>query len=973
MKPLKITMSAFGPYAEKVTIDFEKYQNGLYIITGDTGAGKSTIFDAITFALYGEAATQRRENTMLRSDFAKKDTKTFVELEFMYRGEVYKIKRNPRYKREGLKTEETPKAEITYPDGSVKSGVKEVTAAVTDILKIDCGQFTQIAMIAQGEFLKLLLAGTDERGKIFRKIFNTDLYRRFQDRAKMLANDAKRDYETVKSSIEREIKGVVSDNEDDWILYDSTRTDEFINALMNLLGDWEKDKKSITAKEKRLKTKSQKLSDEISLAENTNKFIESLEKEEETLKKLNDDSEKIESLRKDTDRLESVNKDVMPILTMLKSYRENVGKLEKSISTNKKVLEKNTEKHDELKKILEDEKARENERKTLSEKAVGLKNELEYYEEYESLKKETAKNQKSLKKANDESEKLKATFNDDKKKAEDEKNKLSELKSTEVELQKVKSLYEEKEKHNFKIQKVMLDCDSLKKHQKKHKKLSEQYTDAEKLYKQTLETYNDGYSLFLREQAGILAESLNENEPCPVCGSTDHPCIAQKSDTAPSENELDEMKQRADMADNECRKIADKASKEKNECELNLNAYTEKCNQTDEKIEEITAKINDLKTVINGDENKITALEKMISCKNKSEAEKVLDDLENRIDEMQKSFEIAEQNYNECVKVIDNAKAVINENEPLAKTENERIKKQEEKLEKAMQKYGIDDENTLEILVSDIENISDMRDEIKEYDNKLSACNERIKMLKENIGKAEKTDIEKLKADKEETENSLEEVTEQKNSLTANISINKRIMDETQKLKTELDESGKRYSTYLNISQTANGELSKRQKIAFEQYIQSAYFRSILNEANKRFSYMTNGRFELVKHDGDSNLKSHSGLDIDVFDNYTGKQRSVKSLSGGESFKASLCMALGLSEVIQRNAGGVKLESMFVDEGFGVLDNESLEQAIEVLNSLSESDRMVGIISHISELKDRIDKKIVVKKGSAGSTVELIN
>ena len=331
------------------------------------------------------------------------------------------------------------------------------------------------------------------------------------------------------------------------------------------------------------------------------------------------------------------------------------------------------------------------------------------------------------------------------------------------------------------------------------------------------------------------------------------------------------MKQRADMADNECRKIADKASKEKNECEkiensiktaledmdietentveeiaeniknelanakeqleiaekrnterieceLNLNVYTENCNQTDEKIEEITAKINDLKKVINGDENKIAALEKMISCKNKSEAEMLLDDLENRIDEMQKSFEIAEQNYNECVKVIDNAKAVINENEPLAKTENERIKKQEEKLEKAMQKYGIDDENTLEILVSDIENISDMRDEIKEYDNKLSACNERIKMLKQNIGKAEKTDIEKLKADKEETENSLEEITEQKNSLTANISINKRIMDETQKLKTELDESGKRYSTYLNISQTANGELSKRQKIAFEQY-----------------------------------------------------------------------------------------------------------------------------------------------------------
>ena len=280
---------------------------------------------------------------------------------------------------------------------------------------------------------------------------------------------------------------------------------------------------------------------------------------------------------------------------------------------------------------------------------------------------------------------------------------------------------------------------------------------------------------------------------------------------------------------------------------------------------------------------------------------------------------------------------------------------------------------TKEFMVMDPDEELEMAEQlILTYQLKIKYKNRLKKRLEQKNSKYQ-DDIEKLKADKEETENSLEEVTEQKNSLTANISINKRIMDETQKLKTELDESGKRYSTYLNISQTANGELSKRQKIAFEQYIPSAYFRSILNEANKRFSYMTNGRFELVKHDGDSNLKSHSGLDIDVFDNYTGKQRSVKSLSGGESFKASLCMALGLSEVIQRNAGGVKLESMFVDEGFGVLDNESLEQAIEVLNSLSESDRMVGIISHISELKDRIDKKIVVKKGSAGSTVELIN
>lgn len=1027
MKPLKITMSAFGPYAGEVTIDFEKYQDGLYIITGDTGAGKSTIFDAITFALYGEAATQRRENNMLRSDFAKKDIKTFVELEFMYRGEKYKIKRNPRYKREGLKTEEMPKAEIIYPDGSVKTGVKEVTAAVIDILKIDCGQFTQIAMIAQGEFLKLLLAGTEERGKIFRKIFNTDLYRRFQERAKALSNEAKRDYEDIKNSIEREMKGVVNDNKDEWLLYDTTRTDEFIEALSNLLSDLEKNIKSITVEEKRLKKQAQKLSDEISLAENNNKFIKSLEKEEENLKLLNGECERIDNLRRDVDKLDGINTEVMPILTMLKSYRENAEKLEKSIASNKKILEENIGKCNNLKKLFEMEKAKENERKEVSEKIFALENEIKYYDEYESLEKEIIKNRNLLKKDTDELEKLQAIYDNNKKKLEERRNKLSELKSAEVELQKAKSLHEEKEKHNVKIQKVMLDCTRLTKQIEKYYKTSEQYITAEKLYKECWENYNKGYSLFLREQAGILAENLKENEPCPVCGSVNHPCIAQKNNIAPSEMELNEMKQRSDMADKECRNIADKASKEKNECEkletsikskledmdieiideiqstvnklaekvkkelanlkeqlefaekrnaerieceLNVNEYIEKSNQTEAEIKDITLNISELKTIINGAESKIVTLRKMISHKNKLEAEKQLHDFESQLNKMKKSLEIVENNYNECVKVIDSAEAIIKENEPLAKIENERINGQEKKLESEMKKYGISDENMLETLSNDVENISSMRDEIKEYDNRVSVCRERIKMLKESIGNAEKVDIEKLKSHKVEIENVLEEVNGQKNKLVANIGINKRILDETRKLKTELDESEKQYSTYLNISQTSNGELSKRQKIAFEQYIQSAYFRSILSEANKRFSYMTNGRFELVRHNGESNLKSHSGLDIDVFDNYTGKQRSVKSLSGGESFKASLCMALGLSEVIQRNAGGVKLESMFVDEGFGVLDNESLEQAIEVLNSLSESDRMVGIISHISELKDRIDKKIVVKRGSAGSMIE---
>ena len=289
-----------------------------------------------------------------------------------------------------------------------------------------------------------------------------------------------------------------------------------------------------------------------------------------------------------------------------------------------------------------------------------------------------------------------------------------------------------------------------------------------------------------------------------------------------------------------------------------------------------------------------------------------------------------------------------------------------------MQKFNFADENDIDANMLEETQTKDLQKRADEHDSACKTCAERIKLLEENVGNTEKTDTASLEKEKENINKMLGDINEESAEISTKISVNEKIKKNISTLKKKLEISDKRYSMLLNITQTACGDLPQKQKIAFEQYIQSAYFRLILQEANKRFSYMTNGRFELIKKEESDNLKSKGGLEIDVFDNYTGKSRDVKSLSGGESFKASLCMALGLSEVIQRNSGGVKLESMFVDEGFGVLDSESLEQAVEVLTSLSQSDRMVGIISHISELKDRIDKKIIVKRGNTGSSIEMI-
>ncbi len=1025
MKPLKITMSAFGPYAGLTVIDFEKYLNGLYIITGDTGAGKTTIFDAITFALYGEASTERRENSMLRSDFAGRDVKTFVELEFIYRGEVYKIYRNPSYKREGLKTAETAKAELTYPDGNVRTGVKEVNSAVRDILGIDCGQFTQIAMIAQGDFLKLLLAGTEERGRIFRKIFYTDFYRDFQDRLKLRCNETRKKYEELKSAIVNAMDGAVCD---ETRKYSALQAEDFMSFISDLVQSDASAEIKTKEEERLLRKQSAELALSISNAEKNNELIFALDREKEKLAVLERKNDEIEQYEKQLRRSADINYELVPVYNRVKERRENVLRLYSVIEDKKKILEEKTAKINILEKEYSDCKNREKEMNNLAVKAENLKNELDRYSELDMLDHERNETKKTLEAESARRDKTQNDILTATKNIADMKSELDGMRTAEYEYEMTKRIREEKELDMERLNKTLRDYDIFNGHDRQYMTLKDEYMRLEAECNKKSDEYNKQYSLFLREQAGIIAGTLVEGKPCPVCGSTAHPQKAGKNDKAPSEAELNSLKEETDLIRTQCADCSKRALQKKNErdkAELDIRQFIAEFDKDDTNIEialkqisdsiddeylksksaektaneilmkkkkyetdltqfeknmsELTLRlrnteqtVNELKTQIGILDGKIVSLKNLVTYESRDEAEKELRNLEQEYKRFINILEKTETEYKKCLRTADETRAVIENSEPLAGEERGKLEDDENVMWKLFDKFLISDETEIENSVLSDEKESEYRNAVDEYNNNKNACAERIKVLGETIETNNKTDVDELKRLKSETDKKTDEVLEHANSIRARLSVNKQIMERVNIMRADMDRMSREYGMILNLSQTASGELSGQQKIAFEQYIQSAYFRSILNEANKRFGYMTNGRYELTRRDVSDNLKSKGGLEIDVFDNYTGKNRDVKTLSGGESFKASLCMALGLSEVIQRNAGGVKLESMFVDEGFGVLDSESLEQAVEVLTSLSCTDRMVGIISHISELKDRIDKKIVVKRNVSGSTIEMI-
>lgn len=798
MRPLRLTISAFGPYAGKTEIDFTRFgKQGLFLITGDTGAGKTTIFDAITFALYGEPSGTSRDAGMLRSKYADPRTPTSVRMEFEYGKDVFIVERNPSYERpkergEGM-TSESANATLWIPDGNIVCGVKNVDAEIKKILGIDREQYSQIAMIAQGDFMKILFSRTDERQDTFRKIFRTDIYLKIQEELKKEVNEIASRHRQERASLQQYIDGLTCP-------------------------------------------------EEIPLADE--------------LKKAKDKALGTEDILELSDRI---------IAYYQKEYDAETGIW--------KEIDNKLRDTDNAIKVLGDYQAA---RRKLEERSIRLKKEKERLSgRIGSITEEIVRLKKEAESLSDAGEKL-ISIAQQRENAAGRTTTLSQI------LKSLAELTNEK-------QKLVRYQDALQERMHESREAQQKYTAA--------------HNLFLSEQAGILARGLVDGLPCPVCGSLQHPHKAAMSEDVPSQEEVKRLKARSEELEG---KVAKGVSV---------------CSEQKAKIGSMTEGIADRLKGISSD----LELGPDIS------------------EELESRLETTRSEIQEYDKMLD----TLTKNTERKKTIAGLIPAKEAEL------AGLNEESSA----------------LKAAETGLKS---EIEVYRSQIADIPADDMAKLMKGREELHAASEAAAERSRRLYAAISANtlarKNIADVAEKVA----ETERELSWKSILSKTANGDLEGKEKITLETFVLTEYFDRIIARANTRFMVMSAGQYELKRRETASNNRSKSGLELNVIDHYNGSERKVESLSGGEQFKASLSLALGLSDEVQSSAGGIILETMFVDEGFGSLDEESLKLAMNTLGGLTEGNRLIGVISHVDSLKN-IDKQIVVKKDRlSGSRIDVV-
>lgn len=921
MLPKRLTLSAFGPYADKTVLELDKLGNkGLYLITGDTGAGKTTIFDAITYALYGKTSGANRTPKMMRSEYAKAETQTEVEFLFSYNGKDYAIKRNPEYERpktrgEGL-TKQAKSVTLKMPDGRIIT--KEADETIKNIIGIDYDQFVQIAMIAQGDFLKLLLAPTNERQEILRKLFSTGNYQRLLERMKLDKAQLEEEKRTLTERLEVNLKHITAHGDDELCIAineaisANIANEEFITLIRKLS---ERDAKEIADCERK----------KIEIENELSNITVTLTKQNEREGLLQDISHRTSELATNKSELEKA----ITIHNELSQYSIITEEKKKKVT----LITEQLAKYDELDKLFADiqqlSKKMKNE-KQRSEELTNNKNSCKI--ELEKLHAEM----KSLENAGENKQKL-----------ENEKEKASQCKDN------LKDLLGKIKEYNY-------SQEHLTVLQNDYQKLS---AESEKLRA----LYNTMTKAFLDEQAGIIAKTLEDGKPCPVCGSLSHPCPAEISCSAPSKDELEAADKKAQIAEKAATDKSKECAEEKSSCreKEKIIRRTVATLLNEAVSEEIN--ISDTESRINREYEtnfaKIKVLEKEIqdeerNIRRKTELEKLIPDKESNID-------ILTVKLNETEKQVAEDAASYNE-------KNGQYRKEKEKLEFAGKNDAQNEIKGLENYILAIKQKTEENDKrFHEYDTNVKSLTQNIEQLTDRLNKIAKEDVSELISNRNSLTEKKKECEDKIHILKSRRENNEKIISDIESLSFDIEKNRHELTVKSSLCNTVSGDITGKEKISLETYILAAYFDRIIAKANTRLMNMSNGQYELKRRE-EGEKKSKSGLDLDIVDHYNGTERDVRTLSGGESFKASLSLALGLSDEIQSSAGGVKLDTMFVDEGFGSLDEESLRKAIDTLMSLADGNRLIGIISHVSELKERIDKQIVIKKQTnGGSTAEI--
>lgn len=1033
MKPIKLTMSAFGPYAGTEVIDFSLLEgHNIFVITGPTGAGKTTIFDGICYALYGSASGEGRDGESMRSHFAKDDTLTYVEFEFQLKGKNYYVKRIPKQQRkkergEGY-TEQKAEAEFKAPGERVVTGVREVNEKIAGLLGISCEQFKQIVMIPQNEFRKLLIAESKDREVILRKIFGSWQFQMIQD---MLEDNARQLRKAIEALEQKEltyIRGIEWGQREELKAKaeaDHVNIDEMKEELENLIKEDNEEEKKLEMEAESLAGELEKLQGALLKGIEINNRFEERKNAERDLNLLQNSK----NLWDEKERKLQRAKKAFLIKAVEEQKIKRKAELDKAILEHEKSklsLAAALENYEKSKKNLSKEEEQEEERRKLQDKIGELKKDIDKVREYEGLStrleelmKSLELKEKAIKKNKEEIETLKEHI---------KKLKADIEAANEAALQYMKNEKDLKEKEDIltKLKSFEIENQSLQDLRSDYIKKKASYEELYKAYEEKKKIVDELSLLFFQGQAGLLAKDLKDQEPCPVCGSLHHPSPAKELSGMPSEEELKSKKAELDAISDKLRKAADEyadvrakgegqrktVDKLKQDLsdvleEENIKAIIEKYEDSitiiktyiadldrkrkeKDKLQELLDKsekdleskeslvlihekeYRNLYAQVEGNKALLSKIEKDLSYGIKEEAQLLvhINNLEEKYSRMKKAYDDAREAFR--MAEVEMAKEEANKSFMEKSVENaeEEYKEAVSKFTESLLNVGFEDNEQYEAAKMTEEAMEALEAEINKYKEELKSAADRLTKALKNIEGLEPANIEDINQSIALYKNKKAEVEKAIKQNFARLMHNKGLLENLKAAGSEKKEQEDAYSIVGHLANMAKG--NNRERLSFERYVLAAYFDDIIYAANQRLRKMTDGRFELSRIKEKQKGNAQQGLEIEIFDYYTGLPRHVKVISGGESFKASLSLALGLSDVVQSYAGGISLDTIFIDEGFGSLDEDSLEKSIQCLLDLQKTGKLVGVISHVGELKERIRARIEVTQTMTGSNSKVV-
>lgn len=1003
MMPINLTLSAFGPYPDTITIDFESFQeDGLFLITGPTGSGKTMIFDAMIFALYGKTSGQIRQTDSLRCDHALNEIPTFVEFSFSLHQQNYTIKRNPKYYLEGKKTPKQPSALLTLPDGKMVEGIKEVNQKMISLLGVDDQQFKQICMIAQGEFTKLIMASSDEREKVLRELFHSETYQKLEEKLKVHLKTYQDKYDLLlnkRKDLMQELQ--VEDHQ------------EYLSKQTKLIASQQKEyddlKKDLDQKKQQLqlyRLQNQRL---IQLKDLKQQF-QDLKKQENDYQKLNKTVDTLKKAQETNYLYISYIKQQKKLQTLKlnqEDFLKQLKKLEKDYQE-KKVQADSLDYKQQTKEKLQNQ---------IQETKQLINQIYQYQNDYQNL--QTLKQQYRML---DEEHKL---FLKKKEKFENGLQRDQERIQSEQQVQSkyelIKQQYVRLNEQKVKVHQLSDYYDQILKLNENKSDLQEEYTVVEKQVDHERMQYNQMEKLYFRKQAGIFALQLKEDQPCPICGSLHHPHPAQIEKEDITKEKLDQQAKKVKQQEHRLQDILQKIllSNQKKEMlvkqtkqlssELNIQEEISKeifikeldhLSKDEKRMKKEYLELQDeLKYIQKLKKSVALSLKDMSTYESKElkQAQSLeniqvqIHQLSGKLDDSMRQYEIGEVNKNyqqvqkeyrqlslEIETIQQDYEKVKNkylEIKIKISSLNQQIIQEQEIYDELDNKYHtaldafINEEEFLN-LKTQINQISILEKKYQDYLISLKSLNEQIISLENEVKDSTYVDLSSLSETIKEVNQQLREKNDDLEKLKIDYSLKEKMIKDIQKINQQLEKDEDTYQRYLDLYNLASGKNNAR--VSIERYVLATYFENMLIYANVIMKQLSQGRYQLLRKDDAGKGRSQQGLELDVFDQESGNIRSIKTLSGGESFKAALSLALGLSRMVQDYAGGIELNTLFIDEGFGSLDSQSLDQAMNCLMELHHENKLIGIISHVSDLKDRIERQLVVERKQKQSVIQMI-